>query len=52
MGLKKFLTNLLSPSSPRHRSVPTTPKSSEEDDPLSPSGPFLPVLGLSVGLLV
>ena len=30
MGLKKFLTNLLSPSSPRHRSVPTTPKSSED----------------------
>ena len=30
MGLNKFLTNLLSSSSPRHRSVPTTPKSSEE----------------------
>ncbi len=30
MGIKKFLTNLLSPSSPRRRSVPTTPKSSED----------------------
>ncbi len=30
MRLKKFLTNLLSSSSPRHRSVPTTPKSSED----------------------
>ena len=30
MGLKKFLTNLFNSLSPRHRSEPTTPKSSEE----------------------
>ena len=30
MGLKKFLTNLFNSLSPRQRSVPTTPKSSED----------------------